>query len=142
MRYAALLLLFFAGYFPAWAAPNFWIVSSPDHGQTFAYGSERHRQWLLLGANHHLALSLQFTNDPYVTNTQPREYDNFIFDFPRVILGSDGRTFYYHSAKGESVPVATRHRGLFGVEEIDLLSNSALIINRPHGYLSLDIVIE
>jgi hypothetical protein len=123
------------------ASPHFWRVESPDHGQTFAYGSIRHRAWFVQGRDQHLALTMDLTNDPYVDNTNPRQYDTFVFNFPSVKLGKDGRTFYHHDGEGHSVPVAIRKSGFLGIEEINLLSNASLIIDKPHGYLSLSLAI-
>jgi len=126
---------------PLTAEPRAWVVASPSHGQTFAYGSEKHRQWIARGPDHHLALSTEFTNDPYVDRTEPRQYDDFIFDFPSITLGRSGRTFYYHAPGGRAVPVAIQHRGLFGLDEIDLLATSFLVLHKPHGFLSFDLVV-
>ena len=81
---------------PALASAHLVVVSSPTHGQTFAYGSEQHQAWCARGPDRHLALTTEFTNDPYVDRNNPRQFDDFIFDFPDVRLGADGRTFYYH----------------------------------------------
>ena len=121
------------------ASSHLWIVSSPTHEQTYAYGEERHQQWTTRG--NHLALSTEFTNDPYVDRIETRQYDDFVFDFPNIKLGSDGRTFYYRAPNGRSVPVAIRHPGFLGFNEITLLNNSALVIRKPHGYLSLELLV-
>ena len=45
--------------------PHFWRIASPDHEQTFAYGSEQRRVWAERGPGiRHLAVLLDFTNDP------------------------------------------------------------------------------
>jgi hypothetical protein len=119
------------------AEAHLWEISSPEHEQTFAYGSERSRAWEQRG--NHLVLFIHFTNDPYVNIDEPRLYDDFSFDFPNVTLGPDHRTFYYHPGKGTAVPVAARQPGLFG-EEIRLLPSSFLVTNKPHGWLTLTLV--
>lgn len=112
-------------------------ITSPSHAQTFTFGSERGRQWL--NVNGHLAVLLHLTNDPYVSREEPRQYDDFTFDFPNVRLGSDGRTFYYQPpGKGNPVPIAVRRPGFLG-DDIDLLPNAELLIEKPHGYLTLHI---
>lgn len=116
---------------------HFWRVASPDHEQTFAYGSETKRVWAAWGHDRHLVLLLNFTNDPYVDRQNPRQYDNFTFSFPNVTLGKDGRTFYYHTSDGRSVPVARKSPDFLGVDEIHLLPNASLVVEKPHGYLSL-----
>jgi hypothetical protein len=119
-----------------------WRVPSPDHAQTFVFGSEKNRQWTERGRDHHLAVILNFTNDPYVNSDYPRRYDNFTFSFPGVALGKDGHTFYYHASDGRSIPVASKRPGFLGIEEIKLLPNAALSIEQPHGYLSLSLLVQ
>jgi len=121
---------------------HFWRVPSPDHEQTFAYGSEQSRVWAERGRDRHLAVLLHFTNDPYVDGTNPRRYDNFIFSFPGVTLGKDGHTFYYHAPEGRSIPVAVKRPGFLGINEIRLLPNASLLIDKPHGYLSLSLAVQ
>jgi hypothetical protein len=126
-------------FFGAAARADVWRIESPDHAQTFAYGSERHRAWAEEGRHNHLVLFLSFTNDPYVSSIEPRQYDDFTFSFPNITLGKDGRTFYYH-AHGRSIAVAEKRSGFLGIEEIRLLPSAALVIDKPHGYLSLSLV--
>jgi hypothetical protein len=123
-------------------APHVWYVTSPDHGQTFAYGTESHRAWSSHRNPRHLLLFLDYTNDPFVDRSDPREYDNFSFDFPEVKLQPDGRTFSYRAPDGRAVPVALKSPGFLGIEEIKLLPTSKLIIEKSHGYLTLTLVIE
>ncbi len=110
------------------------LVASPDHGQTWALGTETRRVW---GQNgRHLVLYLDFTNDPYVDRENPRQYDYFIFTFPQVRLGASGHVFYCRQ-DGRSVPVAVKAPDVLGVTEVHLLPNAQLLIAHPHGYLSL-----
>lgn len=119
-----------------------WLVTSPDHEQTFAYGTEQSRIWRMWGNDKHLALLLSFTNDPFVDRNDPRQYDNFIFHFRNIRLGADGQTFFYHTPTGRSIPVATKKSGFLGIPEIKLVPSSTLIIKQPHGYLTVSLVIE
>lgn len=124
------------------AEAHAYVVKSPEHHQTFAYGSERHHEWIARGPDRHLALSLEFTNDPYVDRTEPRQYDDCILDFPTVLLGSDGRTFYYHDANGRSIAIADRYRDFLGINEIRLSNQAELILKSPRGYLTAYLVLE
>jgi hypothetical protein len=126
---------------PLTASAHAYLIPSPTHEQTFAYGSERHQQWMTSGSDRHLALATEFTNDPYVDRIEPRQYDDFTFDFPSVRLGADGRTFFYHAPNGRSVPVAERSAGFLGLEEVRLLDTSSLVVAKPHGYLSLLLIV-
>jgi hypothetical protein len=125
---------------PAIASAHLYVIASPTHEQTYAYGSEQHQAWLT--RDRHLALSAEFTNDPYVDRIEPREYDDFVFDFPNVRLGADGRTFYYHTPGGRTVAVAERYRGFLGLDEVRLLNNAVLLMKSPHGYLTLDLLVS
>ncbi len=136
LSFAALGLLLLAAL-PAGA--HAWIVPSPDHEQTFAFGSEQRRAWGTRGHDHHLVLYLDFTNDPYVDRSNPRQYDSFSFDLPQVRLGSDGSTFYYPTSGGHSLPVAVKDSDL---DEIKLLPSSYLVIHQPHGFLSLQLIVQ
>jgi hypothetical protein len=92
---------------------------------------------MVRGRDRHLALSMEFTNDPYVDRNDPRQYDDFVFDFPEITLGADGRTLFYHVKGGRSIQVASRRAGFLGIDEVRLLPNSVLLLRKPHGYLSL-----
>jgi hypothetical protein len=113
-----------------------WDVASPDQGQTFAFGSERSRQWF--GQGRHLALAMHFTNDPYVDLINTRRYDDFIFDFPKLTLGQDGKTFFYHPTKNQAIPVAVK-RGLWGIY---LLPTSYLAIRKLHGLVTVNLIVS
>lgn len=118
-----------------------WSITSPDHEQTFTYGTEQSRVWATRGHDRHLAVLLNFTNDPYVGWSEPRQYDNFTFNFPSVTMGKDGRTYYFHAPNGRAIPVATKWNDFFGVDETKLLPNAKLVVEKPHGYLTLTIVV-
>jgi len=135
-------LALFLAAMPACGRPHVYLVPSPTHEQTFAFGSEQHQQWLTRGPDHHLALAAEFTNDPYVDRINIREYDDFVFDFPTVRLGADGRTFYYQAPAGPRIAVAERHAGFLGLEEVALLPGSLLLMKKPHGYLSLSLLVS
>ena len=124
------------------ASAHLYVIPSPTHEQTFTYGSERHQQWMTSGRDKHLALSTEFTNDPYVDRSNPRQYDDFTFDFPDIRLGADGHTFYYHAPNGQVVPVAKRSEGFLGLEEVRLLDTTVLVMKKPHGYLTLALVVD
>ncbi len=127
---------------PAIASAHLYVVASPTHAQTFAFGSEQHQAWVARGPDRHLAVVTEFTNDPYVDRIEPRQYDDFTFDFPDIRLGADSRTFYYRPTGGKALAVAERYNGLFGLDEIRLRDNAVLIIKRPHGYLTLNLLVN
>jgi len=128
------IALAFALAAPAFAKDYSWKIASPDHEQTYAFGSETHRAWQ--NWNGHLALLLTFTNDPFVDRDNPRQWDNFRFDFPGVRLGSDG-TFYYQTSDGRRIQVARIRPGFLGFDEVHLLPNAEVIVLRPHGCITV-----
>jgi len=114
-------------------------VASPDHEQTFAYGTEQGRSWMQRSRT--LVAIMKFTNDPFVDRNNPRQYDMFFFSFPQVVLDRDGHLFYYRTPKGREIPVAAKTSGFLGIPEIKLLPNAELVVRKPHGYLSLSLEI-
>ena len=56
-------------------------------------------------------------------------------------MGKDGHTFSYLAPDGNRVPVATKQPDFLGINEIKLLPDASLVIDKPHGYLSLDIAV-
>jgi hypothetical protein len=120
---------------------DYWKISSPDHEQTFAYGTEQSRVLTAWGRDKHLAVLLSFTNDPYVDRQNPRQYDNFTFSFPSIMLGKDDQTFYFHAPDGRLIPVAKKHPVFVG-SDVRLLPNATLLVNKPHGYLTLMIALN
>lgn len=121
------------------ASAHTWEVTSPDQGQTFAYGSEKNRQWIPRGG--HLSIAMEFTNDPYVDRVEIRQYDDFNFNFPSIVLGRDGKTFFYHPPGHAPVAVATQHSGFLGTET-RLLSSSYLDVQKVHGLLRLTLLVS
>ncbi len=117
-------------------------VTSPDHGQTFAYGMEQQRAWGERGSDRHLILYLNYTNDPYVDRNNPREYDNFTFSFPTITRTATGHTFVYRTPKGRLIPVADKHPSFLGIDQIRLLPNTVLIVRKPHGFVTVILQIE
>jgi len=117
-----------------------WHVTSPDHGETYAYGSEASRVWKTLGPDNHLALYATYNNEPFAEGSN-RRYDYFTFNFPQVRLGRDGRMFYFRAPDGRRLPAAEKRSGFLGGEEIKLLSTSYLTVRKSHGYLTLTLVI-
>jgi hypothetical protein len=140
------LLLLIAGAWIAAMTPgvadsaHFWRVFSPDHEQTFACGMETNRVLKLWRG--HFAILLTFTNDPYVDYNNPRQEDNFRFDFRMIRIGANGDTFYLHTDDGRRIPVASLSHDFLGFDEVRLLPNATLFVERPHGYITvhLDVI--
>jgi hypothetical protein len=112
-----------------------WLIPSANSEQTFAYGSERHRQWIV--RNGHLALVMEFTNDPYVDKIETRQFDDFEFEFPNVRRGFDGKTFYFRPNHQTAIPVASIRPGL----GLTLLPTSSVIVQKVHGLITILLVV-
>jgi hypothetical protein len=122
------------------ASQQIWYVTSPDHGQTYAYGSETKHSWAKLGPNGHLALYATFSNEPFAQGASSR-YDDFTFNFPQVKLGPGGHTFFYHTSSGLDLVVARKQSGFLGITEIKLLPTAYLVVKKSHGYVTMMLVI-
>jgi hypothetical protein len=125
---------------PLRATQHIWYVTSPDHGQTYAYGSEVSRQWAVRGARQHLTLLTTYDNEPWAMGGNIRR-DDFVFNFPNVVLGPDGETFFYKTSKGLSLVVAAKRHGFLGISEIKLLPTAFLAVKKVHGYLTMTLII-
>jgi hypothetical protein len=86
------------------------IITSPDHAQTFAYGSMIWHQ-LYLDAAGELAARITFSNLPYVGDGEPRCDEPFDFRFPGVRFDSARRTFLARGSRSELIPVARFREG-------------------------------
>jgi len=122
------------------AGQQIWYVASPNHGQTYAYGSEVSHQWTSLGRDHHLGLYATYSNQPFAQGGNTRT-DNFTFSFPQIKLGPGGNTFFYHASNGLNLPVARRQSGFLGITEIKLLPTAYLQTKKQHGYLTMTMVV-
>lgn len=122
------------------SSQHVWYVTSPDHGQTYAYGSRENLVWAMPAPNHNLVLYATYSNEPYAQGGN-RRYDYFTINFPNITLGSDGVTFFYHPSKGIALPVAARHDGFLGLTETKLLPTSYLTVSKVHGYLTFVLVV-
>ncbi len=120
----------------AHAEEGHWVVPSSNQEQTYAYGSESHHQWI--NRSGHLALYVEFTNDPYVDRINTRQYDDFEFEFPSIRLGADGRTFYLRPFHEAAVPVAAKRSG----QGIGLLASSLMTVRKVHGIVTIILSIK
>jgi hypothetical protein len=85
-------------------------ITSPDHAQTFAYGSMIDHQLYLDHTAGELAARITFSNLPYSDDNDPRRDELFEFRFPRVHLDSARRTFFARGGDGELIPIARFRR--------------------------------
>jgi len=132
---AFMLISWLALAVPVQAKDYYWKLVSPDHEQTYVYGTEQSRVWK--NWDGHLALLLTFTNDPFVDRQNSRQWDDFRFDFPNVRIGADRHTFYYRTPGGRRIPVAMIHSGFLGFDEVRLLPSASVAVSRPHGYITV-----
>ena len=87
-------------------------ITSPNHAQTFAYGSMISHQLYLGRAGGDLVAQLTFSNSPYYDDDQPRTDESFDFHFPGVHFDSGRNTFFARSHHGELIPVARVRQGV------------------------------
>jgi hypothetical protein len=85
-------------------------ITSPDHPQTYAYGSTTWRQLYLEPSNGGLIARITFSNLPYAGDDNPRRDEPFDFQFPGVRFDRAQSAFFVRGRRGELIPVA-RFRG-------------------------------
>ena len=81
-------------------------VVSPNHAQTYAYGSVTWRQLYLERTRGELTARITFSNVPFADANQPPTYEPFDFRFPGVHIDSARHAFVTRGRRGESIPVA------------------------------------
>lgn len=127
---AILLAILFAGV--AAAAADAISITSPDHAQTFAYGSMISHQFFYNRRAGELAAQITFSNSPYYGDDQPRRDEAFDFHFPGVQLDSTQRIFVVRSKHGELIPVARFRKGL-ACGWIDLAPGAKIYLQKESG---------
>jgi hypothetical protein len=118
-----------------------WLLVSPDHDQSFAYGSEMSRQWVESPPGT-LALTMVFTNDPHVDQVKPRQYLDFIFHFPQLHLDRKSQIFFYTAPDRRSIPVARINGGFLGFKAIDLLPLCRVEVKAHRGFLTVILLVQ
>lgn len=107
-------------------------IKSPDHAQTFAYGSMISHQLYAGGTTGELGARITFSNLPYYDDDQPRGDEAFDFHFPGVQLDRARGTLFVRSRHGEMIPVARSHEGLL-CRWIDLAPSAKIYLLKEHG---------
>jgi hypothetical protein len=105
-------------------------VTSPDHAQTFAYGSMIWHQ--LYVERNELVVRITFSNLPYYDDDQLRRDESFDFSFPTVRLDSGRRTFVARTGHDELIPVARFREGL-ACRWVDLAPGAKMYLVKDHG---------
>ena len=107
-------------------------ITSPNHAQTFAYGSMISHQLYRDGRAAELVAQMTFSNLPYYDDDQPRRDESFDFHFPTVHFDSARQTFFARSEHGELIPVARYREGLV-CGWIDLAPGAKMYLVKEHG---------
>jgi len=107
-------------------------VTSPNHSQTFAYGSMISHQLCRGGTAGELVARITFSNLPYYDDDQPRRDESFDFYFPNVQLNSARQTFSARSRRGKLIPVA-RYREGMACGWIDLVPGAKIYLLKESG---------
>jgi hypothetical protein len=130
MRGAIFLATLFAASASAIASATSTV--SPDHHQTFAYGSIIGHQLYLERSGRGLAARITFSNWPYDSGDEPRRDESFEFRFPGIKYDATQRTFFVSGRGGQPIPVARFHRDLF-CNSVDLAPGAKIYLLKHSG---------
>jgi hypothetical protein len=81
-------------------------ITSPNHAQTYAYGSVTWHQLYLERTSGELTARITFSNQPYADANQPPTDEPFDFRFPGVRVDFARHAFVATGRNGEFIPVA------------------------------------
>ena len=107
-------------------------VASPDHAQTYAYGSVTWRQLYLTRTRGELAARITFSNVPFADSNEPRRDESFDFRFPGIQVDVAQHVFVAKGRRGESIPVAW-FRGDLSIGWIKLAPNAKIYLLKENG---------
>jgi hypothetical protein len=130
MKPAVLLAIMFGSVAPMLGGEI--VITSPDHGRTFAYGEMIGHQLYADPTSGALTARITFSNLPYVSDNEPRSDESFDFRFQGV---RRDRTNHFHVARarhGEQIAVA-RIQGGSTCESIDLTAGAKIHLLKESG---------
>jgi hypothetical protein len=107
-------------------------ITSPDHAQTFAFGSVISHELHADRTTGELTARITFSNLPYYDDDQPRRDEAFDFHFPGVQFDRARGTLFVRSKHGEVIPVARSREGLV-CRWIDLVPGAKIYLLKEHG---------
>lgn len=130
MRTAIFLATLFAA--SASAIGSATSIVSPDHHQTFAYGSMVSHQLYFEQSGSNLAARITFSNSPYDDDNEPRSDESFDFRFPGIKFDATRRMFFVSGRGGQTIPVARFRRDPF-CSWVDLAPGSKIYLLKQSG---------
>ena len=107
-------------------------VVSPNHAQTYAYGSVTWRQLYLERTHGELAARITFSNVPFADSSDPPREEPFDFRFPGIRVDRARHAFVTQGRRGESIPVAW-FRGDPSCGWIKLTANTKIYLLKESG---------
>jgi hypothetical protein len=113
-------------------------ITSPNHAQTFAYGSMISHQLYLDRAAGDLVARITFSNSPYYDDDQPRRDESFDFHFPGVQFNSAQHMFLARSGHGKLIAVARYREGL-ACGWVDLAPGAKVYLVKESGRVTATI---
>src|SRR4051794_14698394 len=95
-----------------------WVVRSPDRAEVSTFSTVKWSQFRRLPSTGELVASVTFSNEHYVSDTEPQRDERFDFVFPNVQWDSLSGTYVMKSAGGEPRTIAAVKRGVLfnGIE--------------------------
>jgi hypothetical protein len=130
MKSAALLAIIFGSVAPVLGGEI--VITSPDHGRTFAYGEMISHQLYVDPTRSVLTARITFSNLPYASDNDPRSDESFDFRFPGVRPDRINHFFVARARHGEQIAVA-RIQGASTCESIELAAGAKIHLLKESG---------
>jgi hypothetical protein len=107
-------------------------ITSPDRARTFAYGEMIGRQLYVDLASDVLTARITFSNQPYVSDNNPRSDESFDFRFPGVQADRTNRAMSARTRHGEQIAVA-QIQGSSRGGSVDLAAGAKIYLLKKSG---------
>jgi hypothetical protein len=130
MKPAVLLAIMFGSVAPLLGGEI--VITSPDHGRTFAYGEIIGHQLYANRTSGVLTARITFSNLPYVSDNDPRSDESFDFRFQGVRPDRTNHFLVARARHGEQIAVA-RIQGGSTCESIELASGAKVHLLKESG---------
>jgi hypothetical protein len=130
MKPAVLLAILFGSVAPMLGGEI--VITSPDHGRTFAYGEMISHQLYVDPTSGVLTARITFSNLPYVSDNEPRSDESFDFRFQGVRPDRTNHFLVARARHGEQIAVA-RIQGGSSCEAIELSPGAKIHLLKESG---------
>jgi hypothetical protein len=130
MRLAVLLTIMFGSVAPVLGGEI--VITSPDHGRTFAYGEMISHQLYVDPTSGVLTARITFSNLPYASDNDPRSDESFDFRFQGVQLDRANHAIWAPARQGEQIAVARIQGGSIRAS-VELAAGAKIYLLKESG---------